>query len=99
MEKLTNILEKLELVWGDITLLVACYRNCLKLAAQKGIRTIAFPTISCGAYRFPAGKACPIALATICECLAENRTIEKVFLVVYSTEQYRIYSEHMQLTG
>lgn len=73
-------------------LLAACYRNCLQLAVDHGIRTIAFPAISCGAYRFPVQKACRIALDTITDFLTQDQTIDKVYLVVYSAEHYEIYS-------
>ncbi len=80
-------------------LLASCYRSCLQLAAEKGIRTIAFPVISCGAYRFPVEKACPIAIETIIGFLAENRTIEKVFLVVHSATHYQVYRENLRKIG
>lgn len=73
-------------------LLAACYRNCLQLAVDHGIRTIAFPAISCGAYRFPVQKACRIALDTIIDFLTQDQTIDKVYLVVYSAVYYEIYS-------
>jgi O-acetyl-ADP-ribose deacetylase (regulator of RNase III) len=76
-------------------LLASCYRSCLQLAAERGLRTIAFPAISCGAYRFPVEKACPIAIRTIIRFLAENRTVEKVCLVVYSADHYRVYHENI----
>jgi O-acetyl-ADP-ribose deacetylase (regulator of RNase III) len=76
-------------------LLASCYLSCLQLATERNLRTIAFPAISCGAYRFPVEKACPIAIETIIGFLAENRTIEKVFLVVYSADHYQVYSENI----
>jgi O-acetyl-ADP-ribose deacetylase len=46
---------------GEAELLAACYRNSLALAAEHGVRTIAFPAISCGIYGYPVGEACAIA--------------------------------------
>lgn len=76
-------------------LLAACYRNCLQLAQENGFRTIAFPAIGCGAYRFPVQKACAIAVETIGEFLARDHTIHKVYLVVYSADHYDVYRKHL----
>src|SRR5947208_13781933 len=62
-------------------LLARCYRNSLALAARHLIRTIAFPCISTGAYRFPSERAARIALAEITQCLERVTTIEKMFAV------------------
>lgn len=53
-------------------LLTDCYRNCLKLAAEYGIRTIAFPSISTGSYSFPVERAAKIAIGTADEFLKKN---------------------------
>ncbi len=50
---------------GESALLQSCYRHCLELARDKGVRTIAFPAISTGAYGFPKAKAARIALTTM----------------------------------
>src|SRR5438552_1007471 len=50
---------------GEDELLARCYRNSLELAERHGLRTIAFPSISTGAFRFPVERACRIALAEI----------------------------------
>lgn len=76
-------------VWNNGTknedeLLASCYRNSLQLAAENNIRTIAFPSISTGAYRFPFERACNIALDTIEEFLNNDNVLEKVYLVVFS---------------
>jgi len=60
-------------------LLASCYRNSLKLAVENGIKTIAFPSISTGAYRFPVERAARIAMQEISEFLREDSSIEKVF--------------------
>lgn len=65
-------------------LLASCYRISLELAHGLGCRTMAFPCISTGAYRFPFDRAGKIALQTINEFLAENEIPEKIFLVVFS---------------
>ena len=68
---------------GEEELLAGCYRNSLALAEQKGLRTIAFPSISTGAYGFPMDKAARIAVAEIRKFLERNRTMEKVVLVCF----------------
>ena len=66
---------------GEDELLARCYRSCFALAEQHGIRTIAFPAISTGAYRFPVERACRIALKEIRRFLEHNTTIERVSVV------------------
>ena len=68
-----------------------CYINSLKLAIDNGIRTIAFPCISTGVFRFPKDKACRIAIKTVREILENDKTIEKVIFNVYSEEDLEIY--------
>ena len=77
-------------------LLASCYLHCLQLAEDKGLRTIAFPAISCGVYRYPVEKACPVALDVILRFLAEHASIEKVILVVYSANHYQVYRECLE---
>ena len=64
-------------VWNGGTkneeeLLASCYFNSLKLAMEQGIRTIAFPSISTGIYRFPIEKAAKIAVSTAIRFVEEN---------------------------
>ncbi|MBR3910634.1 MAG: O-acetyl-ADP-ribose deacetylase, partial [Anaerotignum sp.] len=48
--------------WGEADLLANCYKNCLALAKENGVKTIAFPSISTGVYRFPVDQAAKIAV-------------------------------------
>lgn len=73
-------------------LLTRCYRSCLTLAEQHGIRTIAFPSISTGVYRFPVDRAAKIAIAEIQQFLVNSTQIEQVTMVCFGTETYRAYS-------
>lgn len=57
---------------GEGTLLVSCYRSCLALALEYGFRTVAFPSISTGVYRFPLELAADIAVKTVREFLADH---------------------------
>ena len=83
-------------VWNNGTeneenLLTMCYQNSLQLAVENGIRTIALPCISSGAYRFPFDKAAHIALQTIDGFLNEHAAIDKVYLVVFGENDLRNY--------
>jgi O-acetyl-ADP-ribose deacetylase (regulator of RNase III) len=68
---------------GEEELLARCYRNSLALAQRHGLRTIAFPSISTGAFGFPVEKACRIALAEIKSFLEQGGNLEKVSLVCF----------------
>jgi O-acetyl-ADP-ribose deacetylase (regulator of RNase III) len=72
-------------------LLALCYRNSLALAAKHAIRTIAFPCISTGAYRFPSERAARIALAEMDRFLQGNSTLKKVIAVCFAESDYGIY--------
>ena len=73
-------------------LLASCYRNSLKCAQTHHLKTIAFPSISTGAYRFPIRKAASIAVKTVKKFLEENLdTFEKVIFVLFSEQDLEIY--------
>lgn len=74
-------------------LLASCYRNSLQLAVENGIRTIAFPSISTGAYRFPVKRAARIAMQEISGFLEENGSIDKVFMVCFDEGTMEAYIE------
>lgn len=76
-------------------LLAACYRNSLKLAVENEIKTIAFPNISTGVYRFPKPKAAEIAIREVSSFLRRNRRFRKVIFVVFDEENYQIYREKL----
>ena len=78
---------------GEADLLADAYRNSLQLALEHGVKTIAFPAISCGVYGFPPEKAIPIALKIIDEFLQEHGEIETVYLVSYSEPMYQAYQK------
>ncbi len=80
---------------GEDGLLAACYRNSLELAVKNGIKTIAFPSISTGAYRFPVEKAAIIAITEIRSFLEMDSNIEKVLMVCFDDDTYRKYTEAM----
>lgn len=73
-------------------LLANCYVNSLKLAEENNIKTIAFPNISTGVYRFPKERAAEIAIKSVRNYLSENVTIEKVIFVCFDEENNKLYS-------
>ncbi len=72
-------------------LLKSCYQRCLKIASDQGLKSIAFPCISTGAYRFPHDLAARIAVKTVLEYLKSHSDFEKVIFVCFSQDDYTIY--------
>ncbi len=77
---------------GEGDLLAACYRNSLWLAVKSGVRTIAFPAISTGVYRFPLERATPIAVSEVRRFLAEDASIEQVTFVCHGPRAHGVYT-------
>jgi O-acetyl-ADP-ribose deacetylase (regulator of RNase III) len=75
----------------DAELLASAYRSSLELAAQNGIKTIAFPSISTGVYGYPVGEAAPIALRTVGDFLARHPQIELVRFVLWDGRTLAAY--------
>jgi O-acetyl-ADP-ribose deacetylase (regulator of RNase III) len=71
--------------------LANCYRNSLQLAIESGIKTIAFPAISCGAYGYPIREAAQIAVKTTRDFLATEHRIDKVIFVLWAEDIYDAY--------
>ena len=78
---------------GEDELLASCYRNSLALAVQHGIKTIAFPCISTGAYRFPFERATRIAVSEVGEFLEREKSIEKIIFVCFLKGDYEGYQK------
>lgn len=71
---------------GEPETLANCYRNSLRVAVENAVRTIAFPAISCGAYRYPIADAAAIAVETTRAFLHDNNSITQVIFAVSSDE-------------
>lgn len=71
--------------------LADCYRSCMELAADNGLKSIAFCCISTGEFHFPQKKAAEIAVQTVTEHLRTDARIEKVIFNVFKQEDYDIY--------
>ena len=74
-------------------LLASCYKNSLKLSVENGVKTIAFPAISTGVYRFPLERATKIAVTEVKKFLEKNKSIEKVIFVCFDEETYHVYNK------
>lgn len=73
--------------------LADCYQSCLKLAAENGLKSIAFCCISTGEFHFPQKKAAEIAVRTVRDYLKTDIRIEKVVFNIFKQEDYDIYRE------
>jgi O-acetyl-ADP-ribose deacetylase len=71
--------------------LARCYREALRLAAEKGARSVAFPAISTGAYGFPMERATRIAVGEVRDGLSRHPSIEKAVLCCFSAEDLAVY--------
>ena len=75
---------------GEDALLAGCYRRCLELAREHNVRSIAFPAISTGVYRFPPERAAEIAIRTVRESVNPSG-VDEVQFVCFSVEALAIY--------
>ena len=83
-------------------LLASAYRRSLQVAAENGVRSVAFPSISTGAYGYPIDEAAPIALQTVIDYLLaqEADTIRLVRFVLFGRQAYQVYQRALtQLAG
>ncbi|AFM04970.1 putative phosphatase, C-terminal domain of histone macro H2A1 like protein [Bernardetia litoralis DSM 6794] len=95
-------------VWQDGThgereLLASCYQNSLQIAQELQIKSISFPNISTGIYKFPKEEAAEIALNTVnkfvkqSKCLDNNSVLEEIIFVCFDDENYKIYERTMEI--
>lgn len=81
----------------EAQLLEACYRNCLSLASEQSLKTIAFPNISTGVYGYPKNEAARIAIITVQSWLMTHPEFEKVYFVVFDEENFILYKDMLGL--
>ena len=84
---------------GEAELLASCYRSCLALASGYGCRTVDFPSISTGVYRFPLDKAAAIAISTISDYLKTHDDIERVRMVCFDSRTLAQYEKALNGMG
>jgi len=82
---------------GEPELLAACYRNSLELAARHGVRSIAFPAISCGVYGYPVERATQIAVREVRAFLAERDALERVIFACFSEAVLAAYQRALAM--
>ena len=78
-------------------LLKSCYITALNLAKENGIKTIAFPAISCGIYHFPLEEACKIATDTVREFISKNNCFEKIIFIDINDAIIDIYKRYLNI--
>jgi O-acetyl-ADP-ribose deacetylase len=78
-------------VSGEDELLASCYRSALALAAERGLRSLAFPAISTGAYGFPLERATRIAVTEVRSGLDRHARIVRVVLCCFSAADLAVY--------
>ena len=79
---------------GEPDLLASAYRRSLEVAVEHGLRSIAFPSISTGAYRYPIAEAAPIALGTVASFLEQHPgQLNAVRFVLFGARDLAVYSE------
>lgn len=76
---------------GEPQLLASCYRESLSLARANGLRSIAFPAISCGVYGYPVIEAASVAVGEIERFLRQDETLERVLLVCFGAGIHEAY--------
>ena len=81
---------------GEPQLLERCYRRCFELAHEKGLKTIAFPSVGTGFFKYPIEEASKIALTMTVEQLKRFPDIEKVFFVLFSDSDLEIYRKNLE---
>lgn len=82
---------------NEPALLRSCYLRSLELAREKGLRTVAFPCISTGVYRFPKEEAAGIAVSAVREFFAAGpSSVAKVVFVCFSAEDHKIYTRRLE---
>lgn len=81
---------------GEAEKLESSYRNCMKRAAEKNLKSIAFPSISTGVYRYPLNEAAEIALRAVISILQENNSVELVRFILFDDKTLDAYTDTLQ---
>jgi len=81
--------------YEEENLLARCYKNSLRLAIENKIKSIAFPAISTGVYRFPLELATKIAIREVKDFLSNNDTFEKIIFVCFDERTYNSYNKNL----
>jgi O-acetyl-ADP-ribose deacetylase (regulator of RNase III) len=82
---------------GEAELLASCYRESLRMAAELGLRSVAFPAISTGIYGYPLNEAAEIALRETAGFLAQPGSIEDVLFVLFGGDAFQSFQAALRL--
>lgn len=81
--------------YGEAKLLASCYCSSLALAQAHGIRTVAFPSISTGVYRYPVRDAADIAVKTV-RCCCTEQAFDHIAWVLFDSHTYNVYTKAVE---
>lgn len=84
---------------GEAELLASCYRRSLELAVAKDCRTVAFPAISTGVYRYPKDQATQIAVSTVSAFIGQNAVPETVIFCCFDQQTAELYRQTVAALG
>jgi O-acetyl-ADP-ribose deacetylase (regulator of RNase III) len=82
---------------GEADELASCYRECLQLAAERELKTVAFPAISTGVYGYPMSEAAGIAVHEIRRFLEKPSSVEEVKVILLGGESFKTFSAALQI--
>lgn len=82
---------------GEPALLRSCYRRCFQLAHENGLKSIAFPAISCGVYGYPMEQGCRIALEEARKALVDYPELEQIVFTPFGAEALAIYQHTLRI--
>lgn len=77
--------------FGEESLLSSCYRNCLEIARSKSLKSIAFPCISTGIYKYPISEAAIVAISTTVDFIEETNCVIDIFFCCFGETEFQIY--------
>ena len=102
--KAKHIIHTVGPIWGgggggETAILASCYERSLRLAIDHGLRSVAFPSISTGAYGFPLDLAAPIAIRTVRELTANSEELDEVIFCCFSAGDHELYRQLLRAQG
>lgn len=80
----------------EAELLANCYRNALRLAEEKAVRSIGFPAISTGIFGYPAEEACKVTLDTVAASLKQLKSVKLIRFVLFDGPSQELYQKHLE---
>lgn len=78
---------------GEPALLASCYLRCLEIAAAKGFKSLAFPSISTGVYGYPVALAAPLAVRTVRDFIAGATSLREIIFCCFSSADLEVYGK------